>query len=77
MAEGIKTPPKFYGLNFPIWKVKMIVFLQSLGRWVAKAVTKPFSVPVGDEDTQTLLSRNLMPMQRHTMHSFKPWTMTT
>ena len=51
MAEGIKTPPKFYDLNFPMWKVKMIVFLESLGRRVAKAVTKPFSVPIGDEDT--------------------------
>ena len=29
----------------------MIVFLQSLGSRVAKAVIKPFSVPVGDEDT--------------------------
>ena len=51
MAEGIKTPPKFDGLNFPIWKVKMIVILQSFGSRVAKAVTKPFSVPINDEDT--------------------------
>ena len=29
----------------------MIVFLQSLGSRVAKAMTKPFSVPAGDEDT--------------------------
>jgi len=51
MAEGIKTAPKFDGLNFLIWKAKMTVFLQSLGSLVANAVTKPFSVPVGDEDT--------------------------
>ena len=51
MAEGIKTPPKFDGPNLPIWKVKMTVFLQSLGSRVAKAVTKPFSAPLGDEDT--------------------------
>ena len=51
MAEGIKTPPKFDGLNFSIWKVKMTVFLQSLWSPVAKAMTKPFSVPSGDEDT--------------------------
>ena len=51
MAEGIKTPPKYDGLNFPIWKVKMTVFLQSLESRVAKAVTKPFSVPAGIEDT--------------------------
>ena len=51
MADNIKSPPKFYGLSFPIWKVKMIVFLQSLGSRVAKAVTKPFSVATGDEDT--------------------------
>ena len=29
----------------------MIVFLQSLGSRVAKAVTKPFSAPLDDEDT--------------------------
>ena len=29
----------------------MTIFLQSLGSRVAKAVTKPFSVPDGDEDT--------------------------
>ena len=51
MANGIKTPPKFDGLNFPIWKVKITVFLQSLGSRVAKVVTKPFSVPPGDEST--------------------------
>jgi len=50
MAEGIKTPPKFDGLNFLIWKVKITVFLQSLGSWVAKVVTKLFSIPVSDED---------------------------
>ena len=51
MAEEIKTPPNFDGLNFPMWKVKMTVFLQSLESRVVKAVIKPFSVPVGDEDT--------------------------
>ena len=51
MADGIKTPPKFDGLNFSIWKVQMTIFLQSLGSRVAKAVTKPFSIPSGDEDT--------------------------
>ena len=51
MAEGVKTPLKFDGHNFPIWKVKMIIFLQSLGHRVAKAVTKPFSIPAGDKGT--------------------------
>jgi len=51
MAEGIKTPPKFEGLNFPIKKVKMTVFLQSLGSRVAKTVSRPFSLRIGDEDT--------------------------
>ena len=51
MTESIKTPSKFDGLNFSIWKVKITIFLQSLGSRVAKAVTKPFSVPTSDEDT--------------------------
>ena len=50
MAEGIKTAPKFDGLDFPIWKVKMTVFLQSVGSRVWKAVTKSFIVPIGDDD---------------------------
>jgi len=29
----------------------MIVYLQSLGSQVAKAVTKPYSAPTGEEDT--------------------------
>ena len=32
-------------------KVKMTIFLQSLGCQDAKTVTKSFSVPAGDEDT--------------------------
>ena len=51
MADNIKTPPKFDGLNFSIWKVRMNIFLQSLGSRVAKSLTKPFSEPVGEEDT--------------------------
>jgi len=51
MAEGIKTPPKFNGLNFPIWKVKMTVFLKFLGSRVAKVVNKPFNIPIGDKNT--------------------------
>jgi len=35
MADNIKSPLKFDGLNFAIWKVKMTVFLQSLGSHVA------------------------------------------
>ena len=50
MAENIKTPPKFDGLNFPIWKVRMNIFLQSLGS-LAKFLTNPYSEPVGEEDT--------------------------
>jgi len=51
MDERIKTPPKFDGPNFSIWKVKITIFLQSLGSRVAKVVTEPFSILVGDEDT--------------------------
>ena len=76
MADGIKTPPKFDGLNFPIWKVKMTVFLQSLGSRVAKAVTKPFSdPPVMNPLGPKLRLRSLMPMLGLIMHSFKPLMM--
>jgi len=51
MTDNIKTPPKFDGLNFPIWKVRMDIFLQSLGSRVAMSLTKPYSAPEGEEDT--------------------------
>ena len=51
MADNIKTPPKFDGLNFPIWKVRMNMFLQSLSSRVAKSLTKPYIAPEGEDDT--------------------------
>jgi len=49
--SSMKSLPKFDGWNFPIWKVKMNIFLKSLGLRVAKAITKEFIEPHGDEDT--------------------------
>ena len=77
MVNCIQTPPKFDGLNFPIWKVKMTVFLQSLGSRVAKVVTKPFSVPIGDEYTWSdIATKEFDEIPKHTMLYFKLWTMT-
>ena len=45
------SPPKFDGLNFPIWKVKINLFLISPGVRVAKVITKEFVEPHSDEDT--------------------------
>jgi len=45
--SSIKFPSKFDGLNFPIWKVKMTLFLKSLGVRIAK----DFVEPHGNEDT--------------------------
>jgi len=51
MAYSVKTPPKFDGLNFSIWKVKMIIFLQTFGTRVVKDNTKLFIHPDKDKDT--------------------------
>ena len=56
MANNIKTPPKFDGLNFPIWIVRMTIFLQSLSSLVAKSLTKPYSRPESEEDTWSKLT---------------------
>ena len=48
--SSIKSPPKVYSLNFPIWKVKMALFLKSLGFRVAKAITKKIVKPHSNED---------------------------
>ena len=49
--SSIKSPPKFDGLNFPIWKVKMNLFLKSLGVRVARSITKEFIEPLTDESS--------------------------
>jgi len=49
--SSIKSPPKFDRLNFSIWKVKMNLFLNSLGVRVAKAITKEFIESHDNEDT--------------------------
>ena len=51
MTDNIKTPPKFDRFNFPIWKVRMTIFLQSLGSLVAKSLTKPYVRPDSEEST--------------------------
>ena len=72
MADSIKSPSKFDGLNFLIWKVKMTVFFQYLESQVAKAVTKPFNVPDGDEDTWSdIVTKEFDVNLRHTMPYFK------
>ena len=48
--SSINCPCKFEALTFPIWKVKMTVFLQSLGSCIAKGTTKRFVQPNGDEN---------------------------
>jgi len=47
--SSIKSPPKFDDLHYPIWKVKMNLFLKSLRARVAKAITKEFVEPLTDE----------------------------
>ena len=49
--SSIKSPPKFDGLNFLIWKVVMNLFLKSLGVRIVKAITKEFVEFHGNEDT--------------------------
>ena len=68
MSEGSKTPLKFDGRNFPIWKVKMIVFLQSLGSQVAKTVAHPLAMRTFGP---ILLRKSLTLMLGYTMACFK------
>lgn len=39
---NIKVPPKFNGINFSIWKIKMSVFLKSLGRDIYFAIERKY-----------------------------------
>jgi len=67
--KSIDCPPNFDGLNFPIWKVKMSLFLRSQGSRVAKAFTKEFVEPTfGDVSLGPIApSKDMKPMQRHHM----------
>ena len=51
VKSNIYCPLNFDGLNFPIWKVKMTFFLQSLGSHVSKIISKPFVCPEGDKNS--------------------------
>ena len=54
MSESfnIKVPPKFNGINFPIWKIKMSVFLKFLGRDIHLAIENEYNDPTAfDEAT--------------------------
>jgi len=78
MAEGIKTPPKFDSFNFFTWKAKMAVFLQSLESRVAKAVTKPFSIPISDENTWSDIATEKFDANAKAHHTLlQALTMTT
>ena len=68
--SSIKPPPKFDGLNFPIWKVKMNLFLKSLGVRVARAITKEFIEPLTDERDHGPRTppRTMRPMLGHNMY---------
>jgi len=67
--KSIDCPPKFNGLNFSIWKVKMSLYLRSQGSGFAKAITKEFvELAFGDDATWSdRPSKNMKPMQRHHM----------
>ena len=53
------------------------VFLQFLGSRVVKAVTKPFSLPIGDEDTWSDIATKKFDANAKThyvlLQSFKRW----
>ena len=69
---SFKFPPKFDGLNFPIRKVKVNLFLKSLGVKVAKAITKEFIEPHGDDDTWSdATAKDMRPMLKPNMHLHK------
>jgi len=59
MVEGIKTPPKFYGLNFPI-DDRVLTILWKPG---CKGGDQIINVPDGDEDTWSkLITKEFMLM---------------
>ena len=70
--SNIKSPLKFYRLNFPIWMVKMNLFLKSLGFRVAKDITKEFIEPHGNEDTWSeATAKEYKAMLKPNMHLHK------
>ena len=71
--SSIKSPPKFDGLNFPIWKVKMNLLLKSLGVRVAKAITKEFVEPqVMRIHGPKQPLKTMRPMLKPNIHLHKP-----
>jgi len=42
---SVRVPPRFDGVNFPVWKIKMSVFLKSLGRDIFLPIGNEFKEP--------------------------------
>jgi len=66
--SSIKSQPKFDGLNFTTWKVKMTLFLKSLGVRIGKALTKKFVVMVMRIHGPKQPSGTMNQMPKHNMH---------
>ena len=50
---SVRIPPRFDGVNFLVWKIKMTVFLKSLGRDIFLAIGTNFVEPEVWVDTCT------------------------
>ena len=50
---SVRVPPRFDGVNFPVWKIKMGVFLKSQSRDVFLAIGTNFVEPKVWDDTYT------------------------
>jgi len=51
---SVRVPPRFDGVNFPVWKIKMSVFLKSLGRDIFLAIGNEFKEPKVWDDSFTI-----------------------
>jgi len=67
--SNITYLPKFDGLNFLIWKVKMTLFLKTLEFRVVKAVTKEFLESHSNENTGSeAIAKDYEANLRHNIH---------
>ena len=51
---SVRVPPRFDGVNFPVWKIKMSVFLKSLGRVIFLDIGNEFKEPKVWDDSFTI-----------------------
>jgi len=53
-GASINKNPMFYGVNYPFWKVRMKIFMESVNRGIWQAVVNGYTIPTQVVNNETI-----------------------